>query len=58
MKKDTYATLLAKRKSRTKEAVTTSKDDNCYSCHNKATVYLDGDIEDVCAGFSHNILNV
>lgn len=50
MKKDTYARLLAKRKLRTKEDVTISKDNNCYSCHNKATVYLDGDIEDVCAG--------
>jgi len=50
LKKDTYATLLAKRKSRTKEDVTIIKDNNYYNCHNKATVYLDGDIEDVCAG--------
>jgi hypothetical protein len=50
LKKGTYAALLAKRKSRTKEDVTISKDNNCHSCHNKATVYLDGDIEDVCAG--------
>ena len=50
MKKDTYATLLGRRQSRTKGDIAINNDNNCYSYHNNATVYLDSNIKDVCEG--------